>query len=167
APEVATDPMGIEQSDVYITLKPRDAWRSGLTKAALGREIAEVVERQVPEVAFAVSQPIQMRTNELIAGIRSDAAAQIYGPDLETLRLVGRQVMAALKGIPGVVDLRVEQSAGLTYLRIRPDRARLARYGLTVDDVNTVTETMAVGREVGTVFEKDRRFAMVVKSAFD
>lgn len=167
APEVATDPMGIEQSDVYITLKPRGAWRSGLTKAALGQEIAEVVEREVPEVAFAVSQPIQMRQNELIAGIRSDAAAQIYGPDLEILRVGGQDIMAALKGVPGVADLRVEQSAGLTYLRIRPDRARLARYGLTVEDVNTVTETMAVGRTVGVVFEKDRRFAMVVRTALD
>ena len=167
APEVATDPMGVEQSDVYIILKPQSAWRSGLSKAALGREIAEAVEREVPEVAFAVSQPIQMRTNELIAGIRSDAAAQIYGPDLEKLRLVGQEVVAALKGIPGVADLRAEQGAGLTYLRIRPDRARLARYGLTVEDVNTVTETMAVGRKVGEVFEKDRRFAMVVRTALD
>jgi cobalt-zinc-cadmium resistance protein CzcA len=167
APEVATDPMGIEQSDVYITLKRRDTWRAGVTKAALRREIADIVEREVPEVAFAVSQPIQMRENELIAGIRSDAAAQIYGPDLEALRKTGLQVMAAVKGIPGVVDLRVEQSAGLTYLRIRPDRARLARYGLTVEDVNTVTETMAVGRKVGEVFEKDRRFAMVVRTALD
>jgi heavy metal efflux system protein len=167
APEVATDPMGIEQSDVYITLKPRPEWRPGLTKAALGREIAAVVEKEVPEVAFGLSQPIQMRTNELIAGIRSDAAAQIYGPDLETLRLAGQQVSAALGGIPGVADLRVEHGAGLTYLRIRPDRARLARYGLTVEDVNTVTETMAVGRTVGQIFEKDRRFTMVVRSALD
>jgi cobalt-zinc-cadmium resistance protein CzcA len=114
-----------------------------------------------------VSQPIQMRTNELIAGVRSDAAAQIYGPDLDKLQQLGQQTVAALRGVSGVTDVRPEQSAGLTYLRIRPDRARLARYGLTVDDVNVVTETMAVGREVGTVFEKDRRFAMVVRSAFD
>jgi cobalt-zinc-cadmium resistance protein CzcA len=167
APEVATDPMGIEQSDVYISLKPRGTWRSGLTKAALGREIAAIVERDVPEVAFAVSQPIQMRTNELVAGIRSDAAAQIYGPDLDVLGLAGQRVRAVLTEIAGVVDLRVEQSAGLTYLRIRPDRARLARYGLTVDDVNTVTETMAVGRKVGEIFEKDRRFSLVVRTALD
>ncbi|MBC8133303.1 MAG: efflux RND transporter permease subunit, partial [Deltaproteobacteria bacterium] len=167
APEVATDPMGIEQSDVYIILKPRETWRSGLSKGQVGQHIADAVERAVPEVAFAVSQPIQMRTNELIAGIRSDAAAQIYGPDLETLRKTGQAVLAALHGIAGVVDLRAEQSAGLTYLRIRPDRARLARYGLTVEDVNTITETMAVGRKVGEVFEKDRRFAMVVRTGFD
>jgi cobalt-zinc-cadmium resistance protein CzcA len=167
APEVATDPMGIEQSDIYVTLKPRNQWRSGLTKEALGQEVAEIVDKEVPEVAVAVSQPIQMRTNELIAGVRSDAAAQIYGPDLQKLQQIGRQVVAALKGVAGVADLRAEQGTGLTYLRIRPDRARLARYGLTIEDVNTVTETMAVGRTAGEVFEKDRRFAMVVRTAFD
>ena len=167
APEIATDPMGIEQSDVYITLRPRDRWRSGLTKEALGREITTVVDGAVPEVAFAVSQPIQMRTNELIAGIRSDAAAQIYGPDLDRLRETGVAVATALRGIPGVVDVRPEQTAGLTYLRVTPDRARLARYGLTVEDVNMVTETIAVGRQAGTVFEKDRRFGLVVKTTIE
>jgi cobalt-zinc-cadmium resistance protein CzcA len=167
APEVATDPMGDEQSDVYITLKPRDQWRRGLTKEQLGKEIAEAVASEVPEVAAGISQPIQMRTNELIAGVRSDVAAQVYGPDLEKLREAGEQIAAAIKGIPGVVDVRTEQVAGLTYLRIRPDRARLARYGLTVEDVNMVTETMAVGREVGTIFEKDRRFGLVVRTGLE
>jgi cobalt-zinc-cadmium resistance protein CzcA len=164
APEVATDPMGVEQSDIYITLRPHDEWRRGLTKADLATEISEITAREVPEMSAAVSQPIQMRTNELIAGVRSDAAAQIYGPDLSILKDLSQQVVAALTPIPGVVDLRPEQGADLTYLRIKPDRARLARYGLTVEDVNTVTETMAVGRTVGNVFEKDRRFAMVVKT---
>jgi cobalt-zinc-cadmium resistance protein CzcA len=167
APEVATDPMGIEQSDVYITLKDRSQWRRGLTKRALGDEITAAVEAAVPEVAFSTSQPIQMRTNELIAGVRSDAAAQIYGPDLPTLQALGAQATAALRGVPGVTDLRPDQMSGVTYLRIKPIRARLARYGLTIDDVNTVTETIAVGRTVGQVFEKDRRFAMVVRTAVD
>jgi cobalt-zinc-cadmium resistance protein CzcA len=167
APEVATDPMGIEQSDVYITLADRGRWRSGLTKRALGDEIAAAVTAAVPEVAFSISQPIQMRTNELIAGVRSDAAAQIYGPDLAMLRDLGTQAAAALRAVPGVADLRPDQTTGVTYLRIRPNRARLARYGLTVGDVNTITETMAVGRTVGQVFEKDRRFALVVRTAVD
>ena len=167
APELATDPMGIEQTDVYINLRPRAEWRKGLGKDALGQEIADAVARDVPEVAVAVSQPIQMRTNELIAGVRSDVAAQIYGPDLDRLQDAARQVSAALKGIPGVVDLRLEQMAGLSYLRVRPDRARLARYGLTVEDVNMVTETMAVGRQAGVVLEKDRRFGLTVLTAID
>jgi cobalt-zinc-cadmium resistance protein CzcA len=167
APEIATDPMGVEQSDVYITLKARREWRSGLTKEELGRQIAAAVQAQVPEVTFAVSQPIQMRANELVAGIRSDVAAQVYGPDLDRLREIGGQIAPILKGVPGAVDVRPEQTAGLTYLRIRPDRSRLARYGLTVEDVNTVTETIAVGRKTGEVFEKDRRFDMTVLMPVD
>jgi cobalt-zinc-cadmium resistance protein CzcA len=165
APEVATDPMGVEQSDMYITLKPRDQWRSGLTKETLTHEVSEIVEREVPEAAAAVSQPIQMRTNELIAGVRSDVAAQIYGPDMDKLQALGQQVAAAVRGLEGVVDVRAAQTAGLSYLRIRPDRSRLARYGLTVEDVNIVTETMAVGRQAGVVLERDRRFELVVKMA--
>jgi cobalt-zinc-cadmium resistance protein CzcA len=165
SPEVATDPMGMEQSDVYITLRPPRQWRPGLTKEALARQVAALVEEEVPEVSAAVSQPIQMRTNELIAGVRSDVAAQVYGPDLDQLERYGRRIAAALRGLPGVVDLRTAPSAGLSYLRIRPDRARLARYGLTVEDVNIVTETMAVGRQAGVVLEGDRRFGLVVKLA--
>jgi cobalt-zinc-cadmium resistance protein CzcA len=167
APELATDPMGIEQTDMYLQLRPRESWRRGLTKEALGAEIAHAVEHHVPEVAFAVSQPIQMRTNELIAGVRSDVGAQIYGPDLQVLQQLAERVGVALGRVPGAVSVRVEQGAGLQYLRILPDRARLARYGLTVEDVNTLTEAIAVGRQVGLVFEGDRRFGLVVKLASD
>src|SRR6185369_2378533 len=93
--------------------------------------------------------------------------AQVYGPDLDRLQAFGRQIADAVQGLPGVVDVRAAQTAGLTYLRVRPDRSRLARYGLTVEDVNMVTETMAVGRQVGVVFEGDRRFGLVVKTALD
>jgi cobalt-zinc-cadmium resistance protein CzcA len=167
APEIATDPMGIEQSDVYITLKPRDRWRAGLTKEALAEEVSEAVERAVPEVAASLSQPIQMRTNELIAGVRSDVAAQVYGPDLARLQAFGQQIAAAVEGLPGVVEVRAAQTAGLSYLRVKPDRTRLARYGLTVEDVNVVVETTAVGRQAGVVREQDRRFGLVVKMALD
>jgi cobalt-zinc-cadmium resistance protein CzcA len=167
APEIATDPMGLEQSDVYVTLQPREQWRPGLTKGDLARQLSEIVERDVPEVSAAVSQPIQMRTNELLAGVRSDVAAQVYGPDLDRLQHYGARIARVVRGIPGVVDVRGAQSTGLSYLRVRPDRSRLARYGLTVADVNMVTETVAVGRREGSVFEGDRRFDLVVKSAID
>ena len=167
APEIATDPMGVEQSDIFIGLAPRGEWRSGIKKDDLATEISDRLAKLVPEVTVAISQPIQNRTGELIAGVRSDAAAQLYGPDLEELRRNGEKIAAALKNVPGVVDVRAEQTAGLTYLRIRPDRSRLARYGLTVEDVNVVTETMAVGRKVGEIFEKDRRFGLVVRTALD
>lgn len=167
APEVATDPMGLEQSDVYVGLRDRSEWRNGLTKAALAREIADATEQSVPEIAAAISQPIQMRTNELIAGVRSDVAILFYGRDLDRLAKLGDRTAEVLRTIPGVTDLRVEQVAGLKYLRVVPDRDKLARYGLTIDDVNQVTETMAVGHTTGAVLEGERRFAIVVKVSHD
>lgn len=165
APEVATDPMSLEQSDLYIQLKPRDAWRTGVTKADIAKEAAEVLEAS-PEIGGAVSQPIQMRTNELVAGIRSDVGVLLYGPDLSELAKQGEAYAALLRRVPGAVDVRVEQVEGLRYLRITPDRNRLARYGLTVEDVNQLTETLAVGHRVGDVLEGERRFGIIVKAAY-
>jgi cobalt-zinc-cadmium resistance protein CzcA len=167
APELATDPMGIEQTDVYISLKDRGTWRRGLRKQDLAKEISQQLERMVPEVAGAISQPIQMRTNELIAGVRSDVAVLIYGPDIAQLSALGDDVAAAIRGIAGVEDLRVEQVAGLRYLRVVPERSKLARYGLSVADVNQITETMAVGHASGEVLEGERRFGIVVKTKHD
>ena len=165
APELATDPMGMEQSDVYVQIKPRETWRSGITKEDIAKEMSEAVEQSVPEVAGGVSQPIQMRTNELIAGVRSDVAVMLYGPDLDVLREFGDKVAGAIRTIKGAEDIRVEQVAGLPYLRVTPDRAKLARYGLTVADVNQVVETIAVGHSTGAVLEGERRFGIVVKTS--
>jgi cobalt-zinc-cadmium resistance protein CzcA len=165
APEVATDPMSLEQSDIYIQLKPRDEWRSGVTKADIAKEAAEVLEAS-PEIGGAVSQPIQMRTNELVAGIRSDVGVLLYGPDLSELARQGDAYAALLRRVPGAVDVRVEQVEGLRYLRITPDRSRLARYGLTVEDINQLTETLSVGHRVGDVLEGERRFGIIVKAAY-
>jgi cobalt-zinc-cadmium resistance protein CzcA len=165
AAEIATDPMGLEQTDTYVELKPRDHWRRRVSKASIAVELDHAVEREVPEASVALSQPIQMRTNELVAGARSDVAVAIYGPDLEKLQGLAEQVGQILHGVNGAVDMRVEQGSGLSYLRLTPDRAKLARYGLTVDDLNTLTEAMAVGRTVGVVFEGDRRFDLTVKMA--
>jgi cobalt-zinc-cadmium resistance protein CzcA len=164
APELATDPMGIEQSDVYIGLKDPKSWRKGVTKEEVATQISAAVERAVPEVAGGISQPIQMRTNELIAGVRSDVAAMVYGPDLDELSRIADRIARALRGVAGADDVRVEQVAGLRYLRIEPDRNKLARYGLTVADVNQITETIAVGHSVGDVLEGERRFGIVVKT---
>lgn len=163
SPVLATDSMSIEQSDIYIQLKEREDWRAGLTKEDLADELSEILEEAVPEVAGSISQPIQMRTNELVAGIRSDVGVVIYGHELEVLSELGDGVVDLLRDVPGVVDLRAEQLDGLRYLRIEPDRRLLARFGLTVADVNLATETIAVGHQVGFVLEEDRRFDLVVK----
>ena len=167
APELATDPMGIEQTDVYIGLKDREHWRPGVTKEQIGAEIGAGIEAAVPEVAGALSQPIQMRTNELVAGVRSDVAALLYGPDLAQLQKLGEVVASAVRRVPGAEDVQVEQVAGLRYLRIEPDRNKLARYGLTVADINQLTETIAVGHHVGDVLEGERRFEIAVRTAHD
>jgi cobalt-zinc-cadmium resistance protein CzcA len=165
APEIATDPMGVEQSDVYIGLKDRTGWRGGLTKTELEEELATAMGRDVPELTGAVSQPIQMRTNELLAGVKSDVAVVLYGRDLDELAKLGESVSASLKGVQGAVDVRVQQVSGLRYLRVVPERKKLARYGLTIEDVNQLTETIAVGHHVGEVLEGERRFGLVVKTA--
>ncbi len=163
SPEVATDPMSIEASDVYIELKPRDAWPKGVDKADIAERLEKVLAAS-PEVGGAISQPIQMRTNELVAGIRSDVGAVIYGADLKELARLGDLVAKAIRRVPGAADVRVEQTEGLKYLRIKPDRSRLARYGLTIEDINQVTETLAVGHPVGDVLEGERRFGIVIRT---
>ena len=167
APEVATDPMGVEQSDVYVGLKPRSEWRRGLSKEALVDEISAAMAERVPEIAAAVSQPIQMRTNELVAGIRSDVAVLIYGPDLDELRRLAERAAKLVEKIHGAEDVRVEQSAGLSYIRIEPDRGKLARYGLTIADVNQAAETIAVGYHAGDVLEGERRFGIFVRTLLE
>jgi cobalt-zinc-cadmium resistance protein CzcA len=164
AAEIATDPMGLEQSDVYVVLKERSEWRRGLTKEDLRRELAIKMETSVPEIVGAISQPMQERTNELVEGVRSDVAILVYGSDLDRLKQLGDAIAASVKHVPGAADVRVEQVAGLAYLRIVPDRNKLARYGLTIADVNQAIETIAVGHKVGVVHEGDRRFSIVVKT---
>ncbi len=163
SPEVATDPMSIEASDIYIELKPRDSWPSGVTKQDISEKVEKVLAAS-PEVGGAISQPIEMRTNELVAGIRSDVGILVYGADLAELARLGSRIAEAARKVPGAVDVRVEQTQGLKYLRIKPDRNRLARYGLTIEDINQVTETLAVGHRVGDVLEGERRFAIVIRS---
>ena len=163
SPVLATDSMSIEQSDVYIQLRERDEWRAGIEKDDLAEAIKARLAEAVPELGASISQPIQMRTNELIAGIRSDVGVIFYGPDLSVLRELGGAAIARLRAVPGVADLRVDDTGDLRYLRILPDRRRLARYGVTVADVNQATETLAVGHRLGEVLEGDRRFEIVLR----
>ncbi len=163
SPDLATDAMSIAETDVYIGLKPEAAWRPGLTKQALTKQIAALLQARVPEVAVGISQPIQMRTNELVVGVKSDVAVVIYGPDLAELARLGEEVKRVVKGISGAADVRVEQVAGLRYLRVIPSRARLAQHGLSIEDVNQLTEAIAVGYPAGEVLEGEKRFGIVLK----
>jgi len=160
-PEIANDPMTINLTDIIITLKPRSTWRFG-TKEGLVRAMEEALEREVPGQAYAFSQPIELRVAELIAGVKTDVGISVYGDDLDTLRATAEEVAAVVNKVPGAADVAVEQSAGLPYLRVILNRDALARYGINARDV---LEAVAVvgGKEVGQVFEGQRRFPLQVR----
>jgi len=163
-PEVATDPMGVEVSDVFIMLHPKGQWTRADSKEDLVAQLGHVLEDQVPGQAYSFSQPIEMRTNELISGVRSDVAIRFYGDDLSELQRVGEAVAAVIADVPGAADVKVEQIAGLPFLRVRVLRERIARYGINASDVLDAVSAMG-GRQVGEVFEGQRRFALQVRYA--
>ncbi len=159
--EVATDPMGVELADFFLALRPRDEWRKARTQPELTEKMRELLN-QVPGLKTAFSQPIEMRLNELIAGIRGDIGIKIYGDDLDELRRLGGEVQAVLAGIRGASEASVEQLTGQTFLQVRVDPQAIARYGVPTRNVLNVVE--AVGsRRVGDVREGQRRFPLVVR----
>jgi cobalt-zinc-cadmium resistance protein CzcA len=164
-PDVATDVMGMELSDIFVGLKPREEWTSAPTREGLVERMAKELEESVPGVGVSFTQPIEMRFNELISGVRSDIALKIFGDDLEVLRDRGEAAARVLAGVAGARDVKVEQVAGLPVVRIQIDRERIARYGINVADVLAAIEAAGAGREVGRVFEGQRRFDLVVRIA--
>jgi Cu(I)/Ag(I) efflux system membrane protein CusA/SilA len=161
----ATDNSPINMIETIILLKPRDQWRDGMTKAKLIEELNGKL--QIPGVVNGWTQPIINRINMLSTGIRTDVGVKVYGQNLNTISDIGNQVNAALKGVPGVADLYVEPVTGGKYLEIEVNRPELARYGLTVDDVNQVVETAIGGAPVANTVEGRRRFAINVRLAQD
>ncbi|MDZ4077131.1 CusA/CzcA family heavy metal efflux RND transporter [Hydrocarboniphaga sp.] len=161
--EVATDPMPQNISDGYVMLKPVDQWPDPKkSKADLEADIQAALE-QLPGNAYELSQPIQLRFNELISGVRSDFAVKLYGDDLDVLRRSGNRLAAAVRGVTGAEDVKVEQVSGLPVLSIQPRRDALARYGVALADLQSAVSAAIGGREVGEVFEGDARYAIVVR----
>jgi len=160
--EVATDPMGPNFSDTYLMLYPREEWTRASTQEELAGEIKEFLET-IPGQNVEISQPIELRFNELISGVRSDLAVKIFGDDLDLLLKSGNEIAAVLTDIPGASDIKVEQVSGLSVLTIDIDREKIARYGLNVSDVQEVVSIAFGGEEAGTLYEGDRRFPIVVR----
>src|SRR5690606_30531315 len=161
--EIATDPMPPSIADGFIILNPRKEWPDpGKTKAELVAEIQEAVE-EIPGNGYEVTQPIQMRFNELIAGVRSDVAVKIFGDDMDILLASANKIEAVLKDVPGAADVKVEQVTGLPMLSIVPDRMALSRYGLNVAEVQGLAAMAVGGREAGDIVEGDRRFPIIVR----
>lgn len=161
--EVASDPMPPSVGDAYVMLKPRDQWPDpSKRKEALVTEI-QAIAAKVPGNNYEFSQPIQMRTNELISGVRADVAINLYGDDLDTLLQVGQRIAAAAGSVSGAADVRVEQAGGLPLLSVVPDRLALSTYGLNLEDVQATVSTAIGGEVSGQLFEGDRRFDIVVR----
>jgi len=161
--EVATDPMPSNISDGFVILKPQDQWPAGIaTKEQVLERIERVSGAQIGN-AYEVSQPIQLRFNELIAGVRGDVAIKLYGDDLDQLSATAARIVQALKAIPGAADVKAEQTSGSPTLEVSFDRAAIARFGLTVEEVADTVSAAMGGREAGLVFEGDRRFAVTVR----
>jgi cobalt-zinc-cadmium resistance protein CzcA len=162
-PDVATDVMGMELSDIFVGLKPRDEWSTARTKEALIERIAAALAEQVPGVGIGFTQPIEMRFNELISGVRSDIGLKIFGDDMAVLKERGDAAARVLVAVPGARDVKVEQVAGLPVVRVKINRERIARYGINAADILAAIEAAGAGRTVGKVFEGQRRFDLVVR----
>ncbi|TFI59781.1 CusA/CzcA family heavy metal efflux RND transporter [Sphingomonas parva] len=161
--EVASDPMPQNASDAFIMLKPTDQWPDGVESK---EDVVERIEEKLKTLAgnaYETSQPIELRFNELIAGVRGDIAVKVFGEDLDQLEQVAAQVSKAMSGVQGTADLRVEQTAGFPTLEVQFDRDAIARYGLSVQDVTDTVAAALGGREAGLVFEGDRRFDIIVR----
>ena len=164
--EIPTDPMGIETSDIYAFLADESDWETADTKEDLIDAINSALVQEVPGNIFSYSQPIELRMQEMIAGVRSDVAVTAYGPDLDELRVLGETVRQVVADVPGAADVKVEQTVGLPFLRVQIDRNAIARYGINVAQVLSVVQTIG-GTVVGEVMEGQARFPLQVRFVAD
>jgi cobalt-zinc-cadmium resistance protein CzcA len=160
--EVATDPVGLDNTDILVSLRPREEWTTAHDLDSLGEVMKQAIESEVPSTFVSISQPIEDRTNELISGSRADVAILLFGEDLVQMTETGRRIGRTLRSIPGAGDVRVERALGLPMLEIEADRGRLSRYGMNADDVLAAVEASRQGRRVGQVYEGRRRFDLRV-----
>ena len=161
--EIASDPMPPNISDAYIMLKPQSQWPDpSLSREALIAQVQKAAA-SVPGSNYELSQPIQLRFNELISGVRSDVAVKVFGDDMDVLNRTAVKIATALQGVPGASEVKVEQTTGLPVLTINIDRDKAARYGLSMGAVQDAIAIAVGGREAGTLYEGDRRFDMVVR----
>ncbi len=159
--EVATDPMGLEVSDVFITLHPRDEWTRAETKQALVEEMQSELDG-MPGMRMIFTQPIEMRVNEMLAGIRADVGIKLYGDDFEVLEEKAGEIQTVVEGLEGASDVATEQLTGLPVLEIEVDRDQVARYGVAVEDVLEYVEALGTPK-VGEIRQGQRRFDLVLR----
>jgi cobalt-zinc-cadmium resistance protein CzcA len=161
-PEIANDVMGVHQTDVWVLLKEPDEWPVAKSRDALIEEMSEALSGSVPGVAFGFTQPIEMRVDELVAGVKADVAVLLYGDDLETLARKGKEIERVLSAIPGAVDVKADYQANIPTVNIRIRQEQLAQYGIEAQAVMDTVSTIG-GYPVGEVFEGRRRFPILVR----
>ncbi|PTX59758.1 cobalt-zinc-cadmium resistance protein CzcA [Kordia periserrulae] len=162
AAEVPTDPMSMEESDVIIVLKPKSEWTSADSKDELADKFKEALA-VISGMEVEFTQPIEMRFNELITGVRADIAIKIFGEDLDILAKKGNEIGKLIQNVPGAADISVEKIAGLPEMNVKYNRAQIARFGLNVQDLNEMISMGFAGKTVGNVFEGEKRFDLVVR----
>jgi heavy metal efflux system protein len=160
--EVATDPVGQDETEVMVKLAPKDQWKTAHDLDDLGEAIKQAIEGEVPATFVSVSQPIEDRVNQLLAGSRADVVIKVFGQDLSVLKKTADEIGKVVRDIPGRGDWRVQRVLGLPLLEVKPDRQRLARYGMSADRVLEVVEASRVGRTSGKIFEGSRRFDLML-----
>ncbi len=161
-PDVATEAMGIYESDSYLQLAPKEQWKCCRTKQELIQKLSDALQK-IPGVAYTITQPMEMRMDETVTGIRGDVAIKIFGDDLKTLEELGRRTLAIVSSIPGAAEPQMEVTSGVAELQVDIDRPALARYGLNVADVQEVIETLVGGRPVSEMIEGRARFPISIK----
>lgn len=161
--DIATDPMPPSVADNYVIFKPRSEWPDSKREKADLVEAIETAVRELPGNNYEFTQPIQMRFNELISGVRSDLGIKVIGDDLEQLQTSAAEILEVLEKIPGAADARMEQVTGLPVLTVTPKRDQLAAYGLTVNELQDLVATAIAGESAGLIYEGDRRFELVVR----
>ncbi|MCC6503755.1 MAG: efflux RND transporter permease subunit [Deltaproteobacteria bacterium] len=162
AAEIATDPMGPNVSDPIIILKPRDEWKTASTKEELVEKIREDLEK-IPGIGLNITQPIALKVDELISGVKSQVAIKIFGDDMSVLEAKADEIAKVMATVNGVTDLRVEQTAGQPYITVDIDRRKIARYGINIADIQEIIETAVGGKVATDVFEGDRRFSVLLR----
>lgn len=160
--EVPTDPMAVEDADIMIVMKPFKEWTSASSRPEMVEKMKQALE-PVSGAEFNFSQPIQLRFNELMTGAKADIAVKLYGEDMHELFTKAREAAKLIQQIPGASDVLVEQTMGLPQLIVRYDRSRIARYGINIEELNTIIRTAYAGESAGVVFENERRFDLVVR----
>jgi cobalt-zinc-cadmium resistance protein CzcA len=162
-PDLATDPMGVYGTDCFIILKPKSEWRRGLTKEELTQQLRKALNQNIAGANFNFTQPIAMRVDELVSGVRSDVAAKIFGDDMDYLQKKASEVSNIISTVKGVTDLQVEKLTGAAQLEVVPDRTKMARYGVNVSEIRQLLQTAVIGTPVSEILQGRKRFTLRVQ----